>query len=133
MAPRRTIEQARNFRRTTTVPEVRLWSTLRSRPAGLSFRRQRPIGPFILDFHCAQAKLAIGVDGMAHDLGDRPRRDDIRDRRLAEMEISTLRRPATAVMNHLDAVVAHILERSASPLHHPSDGPPPHAAHGEDQ
>jgi hypothetical protein len=44
----------------------------------------------------------------------------------------TLRIPASTVMDDLDAIVAHIVERCASPLHHPADGPPPHAMHGED-
>ncbi|WP_151953632.1 endonuclease domain-containing protein [Sphingomonas sp. EC-HK361] len=132
MARRRTIEQARRLRRTMSAPEVRLWSALRMRPQGTRFRRQHPLGPFILDFYCAQARLAIEIDGMAHDMGDRPERDQVRDRRLAEQGIVTLRFPAFQVMADLDGVVAHILQHCAPPLHHPADGPPPHATHGED-
>ena len=116
-----------------TAPEVRLWSVLRSKPAGIRFRRQHPIGPFILDFYCSRARLAIEIDGMAHEMGDRPERDAKRDRWLAGHGVVTLRLPVLAVMSDLDGVVTHILERCAFPLHHPSDGPPPHAAHGEDE
>jgi very-short-patch-repair endonuclease len=133
MAPRRTIEQARKLRRSMTAPEVRLWAILRSRPSSMRFRRQHPIGPFILDFYCARARLAIEIDGMAHDMGERPARDEARDRWLAGHGIATLRIAAAAVMDDPEAVAVHILERCASPLHHPSDGPPPHAAHGEDE
>jgi len=132
MAPRRTIEQARKLRRAMTAPEVSLWSVLRSRPAGLIFRRQHPIGRFVLDFYCPQAKLAIEIDGAAHDMGDRPERDWLRDAMLAAQGISTVRIPAADVMAGLDRVVAAILDRCALPLHHPADGPPPHAQHGED-
>ena len=116
-----------------TAPEVRLWSVLRQRPAELRFRRQHPIGRYVLDFYCAQAKLAIEVDGAAHDMGDHPERDRLRDTVLAAQGIETLRIPAADVMDGLDRVVAAILERCALPLHHPSDGPPPHALHGEDE
>ncbi len=67
-APRRTIVQAKQLRRTLTAPEARLWLRLRQRPAGLKFRRQHPIGPYILDFYCDAAKLAVEVDGAIHDI-----------------------------------------------------------------
>jgi very-short-patch-repair endonuclease len=107
--------------------------SLRSRPGGLRFRRQHPIGPFILDFYCAQARLAIEIDGIAHDMGDRPARDRDRDAWLGQQGVATLRLPASAVMDDLEAVVRAIVARCASPLHHPADGPPPHALHGEDE
>lgn len=50
-----------------TGPEQRLWSLLRSRRlSGLKFRRQAPIGPFIVDFFCAGVKLIIELDGASH-------------------------------------------------------------------
>jgi len=36
-----------------------------------TFRRQHPIGPYVLDFYCAKSRLTIEVDGMSHDVGDR--------------------------------------------------------------
>jgi very-short-patch-repair endonuclease len=41
------------------------------------FRRQHPIGRYVLDFYCAGARLAVEIDGLSHDLGDRPQRDSI--------------------------------------------------------
>jgi very-short-patch-repair endonuclease len=133
MAPRRTIEKARAMRRTMTPPEVRLWAILRSAPNGIRFRRQHPIGPYVLDFYCPRAKLAIEIDGIAHDMGDTPRRDLARDRWLAEQGIATMRIAASDVFQRLETVVENILERTAFPLHHPADGPPPHAPHREDE
>ena len=115
-------KRARALRRVMTLPEVLLWRALRQRPSDLKFRRQHPAGPFVLDFYCEAAALAIEVDGMAHDMGDNPERDA----RLAEHGIASLRLPATEILGALDAVVRHIGDR-CHPLHHPAapDGPPP--------
>jgi len=56
-----------------SVPEARLWNRLRWREPGKPiFRRQHPIGPYVVDFYCAKANLAVEIDGMSHDMGDRP-------------------------------------------------------------
>ncbi|MDO7844025.1 endonuclease domain-containing protein [Sphingomonas immobilis] len=134
MPPRKTVEKARCLRRQLTPPEVKLWQWLRERPGGLKFRRQHPIGPYVLDFYHAATKLAIEVDGEAHDRGERPERDGARDAWLAEQGLRTLRIPATDVMREFDAVTRMILaECGTFPLHQPSAGPPPHAAHGEER
>src|ERR1700689_3124885 len=75
-APKKTINNARRFRRALSAPEAKLWSRLRARlPGQAVFRRHPPIGPYVLDFYCAKARLAIEVDGASHDMGDRPQRD----------------------------------------------------------
>jgi very-short-patch-repair endonuclease len=57
---------ARRLRRDMTIPERKLWQALRTRRApGLHFRRQVPMGSFILDFFDAAHKLAVEVDGAA--------------------------------------------------------------------
>ncbi len=51
-APKRTVERARELRRKLTLPEVILWTALRGQKlGGARFRRQHPIGPYILDFY----------------------------------------------------------------------------------
>ena len=55
------------MRQEMTWPERSLWALLRRQRTGLRFRRQHPMGPFILDFYCPSAKLAIEVDGAGHD------------------------------------------------------------------
>jgi very-short-patch-repair endonuclease len=111
--PRKTVEKARRFRRALTPPEIALWQYLRARPAGLRFRRQHPVGPYILDFYCPSARLAIEIDGTAHDFGDRPQRDDARDTWLVAKGISTLRIPAADVMSNFEGTTQLILARCA--------------------
>ncbi len=132
MVERVTVVKARRLRRMMTKPEVRLWEVLRTRPAGLKFRRQHPIGPFVLDFYCPISRLAIEVDGMVHEMGDNPERDARRDAWLRERGISVMRLAARDVLADLDAVLVAIVRRCAPPLHQPLAGPPPHAEHGED-
>jgi very-short-patch-repair endonuclease len=70
-APKRIVQRARRLRRKLSVPEARLWSLLRKRFTGQPiFRRQHPIGPFVLDFYCAKAKLAVEIDGIARNMAD---------------------------------------------------------------
>jgi very-short-patch-repair endonuclease len=127
---------ARKLRRKMTLPEVVLWHWLRQRPGGLKFRRQHPTGPYVLDFFCTDARLAIEVDGEAHSRGDRPRRDETRDLWLRAAGIETLRIPAAELLNDADAVLRWTLlqVKARLPLHHPAapDGPPPRGKLGED-
>ncbi|HEY0115162.1 MAG TPA: endonuclease domain-containing protein [Allosphingosinicella sp.] len=109
-----TLQRARQLRRAMSPPEVKLWQELRSRPGGFSFRRRRPADPYILDFFCRSAGLAIEVDGDAHDMGGNPIRDIHRDAELARRGIKTLRFPAAEVMRNLEGVLAQIVEECAS-------------------
>jgi very-short-patch-repair endonuclease len=134
MTDRATVIRARKLRRIMTPPEVRLWQYLRTSPEGLKFRRQHPVGRFVLDFYCPSARTAIEVDGLVHDMGDNPERDEMRDAWLAEQEITVMRIAARDVMADLDAAARLIVARCATPLHHPpsAGGPPPRAARRED-
>lgn len=106
----RTVQRARRQRREMSLPEVMLWQRLRGAPEGIRFRRQHPFGLFVLDFYCAQAKLAIEVDGIVHTMGDQPAFDDKRTEWLGSQGIEVLRIPATDVLR--DAVeVAEALVR----------------------
>ena len=116
------VAQARRLRRAFSLPEAKLWDVLRKRPNGLKFRRQHPVGPFVLDFYCHHALLAIEIDGFSHQLGDNPRRDENRDRWLAKQGIAILRIDASNVRNNLEGVLIHILERCTERT------PPPPAA-----
>jgi very-short-patch-repair endonuclease len=125
--PRKTIRQARRLRREMSLPEVLLWRVLQEQPDGIKFRRQHPAGPYTLDFYCTGALLAIEVDSEAHERGDRPERDAVRDLWLAERGVLTVRIRAADVLSDLNAVVRHVVDeaRSRRPLHQPSTGPPP--------
>ncbi|MGH6729449.1 MAG: endonuclease domain-containing protein, partial [Sphingomicrobium sp.] len=72
-----------------SLPEVRLWQVLCARPGGLKFRRQHAGGPFVLDFFCSDARLAIEIDSEAHSRDDRPQRDAARDAYFANAGIRT--------------------------------------------
>ena len=129
-----TAGKARMLRRQMTLPEVILWHWLRQRPDGLKFRRQHPAGPYILDFYCSDARLAIEVDGEAHRRGDRPDRDQARDEWLRSAGIETVRIAAADILDDCDAVVRWISmkARDRLPLHHPGGGPPPRDELGEE-
>ena len=60
------IVRAKTLRRGHTLAEEALWRDLRGRRAGAKFRRQVPIGPFVVDFACLEAKLVVEVDGPSH-------------------------------------------------------------------
>jgi very-short-patch-repair endonuclease len=125
----RTTANLRKLRRRMTLPEVILWHWLRQRPNGLKFRRQHPSGPYVLDFFCSDARLAIEVDGEAHSRGDQPKRDAARDEWLRSAGIETLRIPASALLSDADAVLPWLIAETIArlPLHHPAApaGPPP--------
>jgi very-short-patch-repair endonuclease len=128
-------KNGRRMRRELSLPETLLWVRLRG--AELRFRRQHPIGAYILDFYCPGARLAIEVDGAAHDMGDKPERDELRTQWLKGEGIEVLRIPAKEVLADPDAVADALLRLCvdrAKPLHHsaPLSGPPPQPAAREE-
>jgi very-short-patch-repair endonuclease len=97
-------EHARRLRKEMTLPEVMLWQNLRGSPAGLKFRKQHPSGPYIADFYCHKARMIIEVDGMAHDMGDNPVKDELRDKWFAERDLEVVRIPATDILKNATSV-----------------------------
>ena len=100
------------MRRALTQPERTLWALLRRNDLGLHFRRQHPTGPYILDFYCAAASLAVEVDGPAH--ADQQDRDERRTAWLAKQGIRVLRFSAAEIETKPAAVIAAIA-RAAPP------------------
>ncbi len=107
--PARTIQNARALRRNMSLPEALLWRELRGFPGGLRFRRQHAAGPYVLDFFCARANLAVELDGISHLMGDRAVRDAARDAWLREYRIDTIRIPAAEVLNDAAGVAASLV------------------------
>jgi very-short-patch-repair endonuclease len=98
-------ELAKALRRKMTPAENRLWSRLKGRQfSGLKFLRQAPAGPYILDFYCPVARIAIEADGTFHST----KRDGPRDAYLLELGIRTIRFRNDAIMNNLDAVLDEV-------------------------
>lgn len=66
--PTTSTERARELRGKSTIPERILWGLLRARRlGGLKFRRQVPVGPYVVDFYCAGHQLVVELDGQSHD------------------------------------------------------------------
>src|SRR5215204_270961 len=131
-APAKTFSRARALRRGMNLPEVVLWQGLRKgKLTDLRFRRQHPIGPYILDFYCPSARLAVEVDGFVHDSGVQLRHDECRDAWLARRGITVLRVLASDVLKDatLEAVLLSI-ENAATPSGSPRSPPPPRSGGG---
>jgi very-short-patch-repair endonuclease len=94
----RNVKLARKLRDEMSLPEVLLWQALRKASDGVKIRRQHPLGPYVLDFYCAEAKIAVEIDGIAHDMGDRPALDEVRERWLCDQDIEVMRIPAAEVL-----------------------------------
>jgi very-short-patch-repair endonuclease len=112
---RRMVRVARRLRRTMTLPEVLLWQALK--PAEVRIRKQHPCGPFVVDFYCAAATLVIEIEGIVHDMGDRPARDQERFAWLEQQGYAVVRIPAVEVLKDVgevaEAIVAMCRERGA--------------------
>ena len=116
-APILTLKRARKLRRRMTLPEVLLWEKLRGgRLNDLRFRRQHPIGPYILDFYSSLARLAREIDGAGHEHPQQRAHDERGDNWLAENGIRVMRIPAADVLNDetIEGVLVSIA-RAAAP------------------
>jgi very-short-patch-repair endonuclease len=92
-----------------TRSEVVLWQAVRaSRLDGYKTRRQHPFGPYVLDFFCTAARLAIEVDGAAHQNEQQAALDHGRDRYLLRHGVRTLRVTSAEVMGDLEGVLSTI-------------------------
>ena len=101
--------RAKELRRGMTPPERTLWKHLRGkRLGGIRFRRQHPIGPFIADFYCHDAKLVVEIDSSAHD-GRKPY-DANRDEWMRANGIRVVRVMASDVTDHTEGVIKLIKE-----------------------
>jgi very-short-patch-repair endonuclease len=112
-SPTKTHSRAKALRKTMSPPEVMLWLRLRARqPDGPRIRRQHPIGPYIADFYCAEARLVIEVDGWGHNMGDAPEHDARRDAYMAGKGLAVMRYTAAEVFADPDEVATGIWERA---------------------
>ena len=106
-ASKHMIERARQLRRAETPPEDLLWLALRNgQVGGMKFRRQHPIGPYVVDFFCHSAKLVVEVDGMSHD--DKMAQDAAKSKLIETQGLRLLRVTNEDVMHDLDAVTREI-------------------------
>ena len=95
--------RARHLRKNPTDAERALWSILRQRQVpGHRFRRQAPVGPYIVDFVCFENKLVIEVDGGQH--AEQADYDDARTAWLESQGLRVLRFWNNQVLQEMDAV-----------------------------
>jgi very-short-patch-repair endonuclease len=101
------IARGRQLRRKSSVPERLLWGRLRNgRCGGVKFRRQQPVGPYVVDVFCADARVAIELDGMSHE--GQAEGDDIRHRYLEAQGFKVLRFTNKTLLKDLAGVVKAI-------------------------
>jgi very-short-patch-repair endonuclease len=93
-----------------TQAELALWHRLRNRALGAKFRRQAPLGGFIVDFYCHEGRTVIELDGGVHRESSQAAYDQERDEWLAERGFHVLRFDNSEVERDIDAVLARIVE-----------------------
>ena len=111
---------ARNLRKRSTDAENLLWRHLRSRSLeGLKFRRQQPIGNYIVDFVCFEKRVIIEVDGGQHAV--EKEKDSKRDGWLNEQGFKVLRLWNNEVLRNTSGVL-EVIRRNC--LDYPLKSPP---------
>ena len=116
MRGERVHQRARIFRKNMTDAEQAIWQSVRNRQlGGFKFRRQKPIGPFIVDFVCVEKKIVIEIDGGQHALNtvhDIKRSDFLRNK-----GYRILRFWNSDVLKEKNAVLEEILLHLKDPPH----------------
>jgi len=116
-------QHARELRQRQTDCETLLWRELRGRRfAGIKFRRQFPIGGYVVDFFCVGARVAIELDGGQHAVGQSY--EDRRGRALEDAGVRILRFWNSEVLQNLDGVLEVILAATRGTPPSPRPSPP---------
>ena len=107
---------ARRLRTAQTSLETAVWRELRAkRLDGWKFKRQAPIGPYVVDFICFERRLIVEVDGPLHEAAEQQLHDARRDAFLRRVGFRVLRFGEDAILRDLARVVDEIREVLASP------------------
>jgi very-short-patch-repair endonuclease len=121
---------ARRMRANPTQAEDAIWWALRDRKlAGLKFRRQNVIGPFIADFYCASVRLVIEIDGDVHDY--QKEYDEARTKQLDDHGYCVIRFRNERVFDDTDFVLAEIKNVSFNRMKDLTPSPSPDSRGGE--
>ena len=111
MDKRPIINSARDLRRKQTDAEKLLWAQLRNlRSEGMKFRRQHPIGDYIVDFVCLEKKLIIEVDGGQHNEENQQEQDEARTKWLKSEGYRVIRFWNNDVLTNIQGVFYRIQE-----------------------
>ena len=117
------LERRRSMRRLATEAEKLVWRMLRARQfLDLKFRRQHPVGPYILDFYCARCRLAVELDGGQHFTDEGKAYDEKGSAFLAAHGIRVIRFTNSEVFAEIDSVAEAIgrITRECCPSSCPS-------------
>ena len=107
--------RAKHLRRAMTRAEVLLWRYLKAHHLdGLAFRRQAPMGQYVIDFVCHAARLVVELDGETHDFEARQHHDAVRDAWLASRGYHVLRFTNEQVLSSLEGVLIVIRETATA-------------------
>jgi very-short-patch-repair endonuclease len=103
------LARRRDLRRLATEAERLLWRLIRRRQfADVKFRRQHPVGPYILDFYCADCRLAVELDGGQHFTVEGQAYDGRRTEYLARRGLRVLRFSNRELFEETDGVLETI-------------------------
>lgn len=102
-----TLTSARALRANLTDAEKKLWAHLRRKALGFRFRRQHPIGPYIVDFICLERRLIIEADGGQHN-ESQAMKDAIRTAWLNKRNYSVLRFWNNDILTNIEGVIEEI-------------------------
>ena len=110
---------ARRLRRGPTFAEKQLWKSLRQLD-GFHFRRQAPMGDFIVDFVCHRSRLVVEVDGGIHEVDAVAIRDAEREGWLVNRGYEVIRLTNAEVLSNIDAAVRRVLAAATASTPHAS-------------
>ncbi len=120
-------ELCRKARVNPTPAEQLLWEVLRDRRLeGWKFRRQHPLGRYIADFYCPDARLVIELDGPIHERADQSAYDRIRDEELQARGLVVVRLKNREVEESLESAIGTILQQLPSTAGQATEEPHPH-------
>ena len=110
-APVSSFLKAKSLRENQTIAESKLWERLKAKQLkGLKFRRQHPIGLYIVDFYCHQLKLAIEIDGGYHDTVSQREKDELRTKNLEGLGLKVIRFKNSEVEKNLNKVLKTLVK-----------------------
>jgi very-short-patch-repair endonuclease len=104
------VQNARELRQKMTETEETFWRHARGKKCqGIKFRRQHPVGSFVLDFYWAEKKVGIEIDGSIHDRHDIKENDEGRSKTLEELGIRVIRFTNEEVKDNIAGVIRRIV------------------------
>lgn len=96
---------AAKLRENMTEAELKLWEFVRTKPEGYKFRRQHPIGRYVLDFYCHKLRISIEVDGDSHLTNEQKEKDAERTAYLNSLGITEYRFTNEEVLKDFDKTI----------------------------